>query len=229
MSHRTTTLRHARKVAAAAVVAVAALGLTACQDNTDASGSSSSSAASDSSDSGSSGSSGSGSSGSSNGGSSDGGSSNGGSSGSAGGDQGNGGAGGGGGAGAGACKTSQLGFRSSHGMGEGTLIVDLKNNGSAPCTLQGFPGVDLKSKNGSISAERSDLAAPKTKVKPGEETRFTLYYPPNNSGGSGETFTTLVVTPPNETHAHSLPVSINVPVTDGSASAIKVDPVGTGK
>ncbi|WP_413102393.1 DUF4232 domain-containing protein [Streptomyces sp. Inha503] len=221
MSHRTTTLRHARKAAAVAVVAVAAFGLTACQDNADASGSSSSSAASDSSDSGSSGSSGSGSSGS--------GSSDGGSSGSAGGDQGNGGAGGGGGAGAGACKTSQLGFRSSHGMGEGTLIVDLKNNGSAPCTLQGFPGVDLKSKNGSLSAERSDLAAPKTKVKPGEETRFTLYYPPNNSGGSGETFTTLVVTPPNETHSHSLPVSINVPVTDGSASAIKVDPVGTGK
>ncbi|MBB4783974.1 DUF4232 domain-containing protein [Streptomyces rapamycinicus] len=206
MSHRTTTLRHARKAAAAAVVAVAAFGLTACQDNADASGSSSSAAASDSSDSGSSG-----------------------SGSSAGGNQGNGGAGGGGGAGADACKTSQLGFRSSHGMGEGQLIVDLKNNGSAPCTLQGFPGVDLKSKNGSISAERSDLAAPKTKVKPGEETRFTLSYPPNDSGGSGETFTTLVVTPPNETHSHSLPVSINVPVTDGTGDAIKVDPVGTGK
>ncbi|WP_432252730.1 DUF4232 domain-containing protein [Streptomyces sp. HNM1019] len=210
MSHRTITLRRTRKVAAAAVVAVAAFGLTACQDNTDASGSSPSSAASESSDSGSSG------------------SSDGGSSGSAGGDQGNGGAGGSGG-GAGACTTSQLGFRSSHGMGEGTLIVDLKNNGSAPCTLQGFPGVDLKSKNGSISAERSGLAAPKTKVSPGEETRFTLHYPPNDSGGSGETFTTLVVTPPNETHSHSLPVSINVPVTDGSGFAIKVDPVGTGK
>ncbi|WP_432044411.1 DUF4232 domain-containing protein [Streptomyces asiaticus] len=214
MSRRTTTLRHARKAAAAAVVAVATFGLTACQDNADASGSSSSSAASDSSDSGSSGS----------------GSSDGGSSGSAGGSQGNGGAGGGGGGGgADACKTSQLGFRSSHGMGEGTLIVDLKNNGSAPCTLQGFPGVDLKSKNGSISAQRSDLKAPKTKVKPGEETRFTLSYPPNDSGGSGETFTTLVVTPPNETHSHSLPVNINVPVTDGSGDAIKVDPVGTGK
>ncbi|MEU1941675.1 MULTISPECIES: DUF4232 domain-containing protein [unclassified Streptomyces] len=208
MSHRITT-RHARKAAAAAVVAVAAFGLTACQDNADAGGDSSSAASSssggsDSSDSGSSGSSDSGSSGSS-------------------------GSGGGGKAGSDACATSQLGFRSTHGMGEGTLIVDLKNNGSATCTLQGFPGVDLKSKNGTLSAERSDLAAPKTSVKPGEETRFTLYYPPNNSGGSGETFTTLVVTPPNETHSHSLPVSINVPVTDGSGSAIKVDPVGTGK
>ncbi|MBI0297961.1 hypothetical protein JBE04_26725 [Streptomyces sp. PRKS01-29] len=35
--------------------------------------------------------------------------------------------------------------------------------------------------------------------------------------------------PPNETHSHSLPVSINVPVTDGTGSAVKVDPVGTGK
>ncbi|ASQ95901.1 DUF4232 domain-containing protein [Streptomyces sp. 11-1-2] len=213
MSHRITT-RHARKVAAAAVVAVAAFGLTACQDNADAGGDSSSAASSssggsDSSDSGSSGSSGSGSSGSSGSGSS--------------------GSGGGGNAGSDACATSQLAFRSTHGMGEGTLIVDLKNTGSATCTLQGFPGVDLKSKNGTLSAKRSDLAAPKTSVKPGEETRFTLYYPPNTSGGSGETFTTLVVTPPNETHSHSLPVSINVPVSDGSDSAIKVDPVGTGK
>ncbi|MGP3943454.1 DUF4232 domain-containing protein [Streptomyces sp. 6N106] len=214
MSHRI-TLRHARKVAAAAVVAVAAFGLTACQDNADASGGDSSSAASSSS--GGSGSSDSGSSGSSDSGSS--GSSGSGSSGS----------GGGGNAGSDACATSQLAFRSTHGMGEGTLIVDLKNTGSATCTLQGFPGVDLKSKNGTLSAKRSDLAAPKTSVKPGEETRFTLYYPPNTSGGSGETFTTLVVTPPNETHSHSLPVSINVPVTDGSASDIKVDPVGTGK
>ncbi|BBJ42239.1 hypothetical protein SSPO_049570 [Streptomyces antimycoticus] len=213
MSHRI-TLRHARKVAAAAVVAVAAFGLTACQDNADASGDSSSAASSssggsDSSDSGTSGSSDSGSSGSSGSGSS--------------------GSGGGGNAGSDACATSQLAFRSTHGMGEGTLIVDLKNTGSATCTLQGFPGVDLKSKNGTLSAKRSDLAAPKTSVKPGEETRFTLYYPPNTSGGSGETFTTLVVTPPNETHSHSLPVSINVPVTDGSGSDIKVDPVGTGK
>lgn len=224
MPHRI-ALRHGRKVAAAAVVAVAAFGLTACQDNAAVSGSSPSEAASSSAGSDSSGS------GSSDAGSSDAGSSGSGSSGSGGGSQSGGGAGGGGGAGSGACKTSQLAFSSSHGMGEGTLIVNLKNTGSAACTLQGFPGVDLKSKNGTISAERSDIAAPKTRVEPGEETRFTLYYPPNNSGGSGETFTTLVVTPPNETHSHSLPASINIPVTDdsGSGSAIKVDPVGTGK
>ncbi|MGW1806822.1 DUF4232 domain-containing protein [Streptomyces sp. NPDC002078] len=128
-----------------------------------------------------------------------------------------------------ACTTSQLAFSTSGGMAEGTLVVNLKNTGSTACTLKGFPGADLKSKDGTVSARRSKLAAPLVSVKPGEETRFTLHYPPNTSGGSGETFTSLVVTPPNETHPRTLPVGINVPVSDGSGSAITVDPVGTGK
>lgn len=133
------------------------------------------------------------------------------------------------GGGSGACKTSQLGFTTSGAMAEGELIVNLKNTGSAPCTLKGFPGADLKSKDGTLSAKRTSVAPVPVRVKPGEETRFTLHYPPNNSGGTGETFTTLVVTPPNETHSHSLPVTINVPVTDSTTAAITVDPVGTGK
>ncbi|MEU8693025.1 DUF4232 domain-containing protein [Streptomyces sp. NPDC048665] len=133
------------------------------------------------------------------------------------------------GGGAGACKTSQLAFSTSGGMAEGELIVNLKNTGSATCALKGFPGADLKSKDGRISARRSSVAPVPVRVKPGEETRFTLHYPPNNSGGTGETFTTLVVTPPGETHSHSLPVGVNVPVTDGAGGAITVDPVGTGK
>ncbi|MER6568373.1 DUF4232 domain-containing protein [Streptomyces sp. NPDC001093] len=129
----------------------------------------------------------------------------------------------------GACPTSHLAFSTSGGMAEGTLVVNLKNTGSATCTLKGFPGADLKSKDGTVSAERSTVAPVAVSVKPGEETRFTLHYPPNTSGGSGETFTGLVVTPPNETHSRTLPVSINVPVSDGSGPAVTVDPVGTGK
>ncbi len=131
---------------------------------------------------------------------------------------------------AGACTTSQLAFSSSGGMGEGTLIINLKNTGSAACTLQGFPGADLKGKDGTISAARSKLSAPKVSVAPGNETRFTLHFPPNNSGGSGVTFTNLIVTPPNETTSHTLSVMINIPASDGSTgSAVTVDPVGTGK
>jgi hypothetical protein len=184
MSHHI-ALRHARKAAAAAVIAAAAFGLTACQDTADANGNPSSAASSGSN--------------------------------------------GGTGAGSGACKTSQLAFSSSHGMGEDDLIINLKNTGSATCTLQGFPGADLKGKDGTISATRSKLSAPKTSVQPGAETRFTLHYPSNTSGGTGVTYTHLIVTPPNETHSHSLPVNINVAVSDSSTPAVTVDPVGTGK
>lgn len=128
------------------------------------------------------------------------------------------------------CKTSQLDFRSTHGMGEGTMNISLKNTGSATCTLQGFAGVDLKGKDGTVSATRSDRDAPRAHVEPGEETNFTLYYPPDTSGGSGTTFTSLVVTPPDETRSHTLPVEIVVRVSDDSGtSGTRVDPVGTGK
>ncbi|MFH8341643.1 DUF4232 domain-containing protein [Streptomyces sp. AM6-12] len=126
------------------------------------------------------------------------------------------------------CTTAHLSFSTSGGMGEGELIVNMKNTGSANCTLHGFPGVDLKSKDGTVSASRSKLAAPTVTLQPGAETRFTLHYQPNNSGGSGETFTQLVVTPPNETHSTTLNAGINVPVTE-SGPDITVDPVGTGK
>ncbi|MFD7924156.1 DUF4232 domain-containing protein [Streptomyces sp. NPDC059740] len=128
----------------------------------------------------------------------------------------------------GQCQTSQLAFSTSHGMGEGELLVNLKNTGSAACSLHGFPGVDLKGKDGTISADRSKFGAPVVTVKPGEETRFTLHYPPNNSGGSGVTFTSLVVTPPGETHSTTLSAGINVPAQENSP-AVTVDPVGVGK
>lgn len=130
----------------------------------------------------------------------------------------------------GSCQTANLEFDTSHGMGEGTLMVSLKNTGDA-CYLKGFPGVDLKvdSGKGGISAERSELAAPVVNVKSGETTRFTLHYPRNDTGGSGTDITNIVVTPPNETHSKTLPVSINLPVTDSAVANVTVDPVGTGK
>lgn len=131
----------------------------------------------------------------------------------------------------GPCKTADLDFRTSHGMGEGNLMVSLKNTGGDACSLKGFPGVDLKADNGpgGLSAERSKLAAPAVAVNPGEETRFTLHYPRNDTGGSGLDITNIVVTPPNETHSKTLPVSINLPVSDKAVATVTVDPIGTGK
>lgn len=132
-------------------------------------------------------------------------------------------------AGGSACKTANLSFTSSGGMGEGEVLINMKNTGSTDCTMHGFPGADLKGPDGTVSADRSTLSAPDVTVAPGEETRFTLHYPPNNSGGSGVDFTSLVVTPPNETHAHTMSLGINVPASDSATSGITVDPVGAGK
>ncbi|MGY1436765.1 DUF4232 domain-containing protein [Streptomyces reniochalinae] len=131
----------------------------------------------------------------------------------------------------GACKTANLDFRSSHGMGEGDIVVTMKNTGGDACSLKGFPGVDLKSQDAGrpLNAKRSDLESPIVNLQSGDETRFTLHYPPNNTGGSGVDVSTMVVTPPNETHSKSLPVSINLPVEESADQKVTVDPVGTGK
>ncbi|MEU8704974.1 DUF4232 domain-containing protein [Streptomyces sp. NPDC048565] len=129
----------------------------------------------------------------------------------------------------GACKTADLGFSTTHGMGEGNLTVRLKNNGDDTCSLKGFPGVDLKSQDasGPLSAKRTDLAAPAVAINPGETTRFTLHYP--SAEGSGAYVSAIEVTPPNETHSKSLSVSLRLQISEGADQEVTVDPVGTGK
>ncbi|MFE0101801.1 DUF4232 domain-containing protein [Streptomyces sp. NPDC059009] len=229
----------AQKLTLAALALVAGLSLTACQGDEDS--------ASGANDSGSSASQGSGGTGGSSG---TGGSGGKGESGSSGSSAGKGGSGdnsqagnggsssdddapgsGGGQINTGPCKTANLQIRATHGMGEGNVLVSMKNTGDA-CSLKGFPGVDLKADGGpgGISADRSDLAAPSVVVKSGEETRFTLHYPPNNSGGSGVKIDRIVVTPPNETHSKTVLIGLNLPATDDShVDGVSVDPVGTGK
>lgn len=116
-------------------------------------------------------------------------------------------------------------------MGEGQLIVTLKNIGGDACSLKGFPGVDLRSQDASeaLSAQRSNLAAPAVALGHGEATRFTLHYPPNNTGGTGVYVSAIVVTPPNETHSKALAVDFDIPITAGADQKVVVDPVGTGK
>ncbi|MFC8224195.1 DUF4232 domain-containing protein [Streptomyces sp. NPDC057287] len=128
----------------------------------------------------------------------------------------------------GTCKTSNLAFGTAHGMGEGDLLVSLKNTGDA-CTLKGFPGVDLRSQDasGPLSAERSGLDAPVVNLANGETTRFTLHYPP--AEGTGAYVSAIEVTPPNETHSKALPVSLRLQIADGADQKVVVDPVGTGK
>lgn len=129
----------------------------------------------------------------------------------------------------GTCRTADLDFDTSPGMGEGTLLVSLTNTGGDTCSLKGFPGVDLRSQDasGPLSAKRSDLAAPAVAIGPGEATRFTLHYP--QAEGTGAYVSAIEVTPPNETHSKALSVSLRLQIADGADQKVVVDPVGTGK
>ncbi|MFJ9245350.1 DUF4232 domain-containing protein [Streptomyces sp. NPDC101776] len=116
------------------------------------------------------------------------------------------------GTGASRCHTAGLGF--SFGSGDGTvsssddqqhLAVVLKNKTSAACTVQGFPGVDLKSSGGSWSLTRSGATPKKVTLAAGSSATFTISFLPWNEG-SGTEFkaTSVVVTPPNETTSATL-------------------------
>ncbi|NLU67901.1 DUF4232 domain-containing protein [Streptomyces sp. HNM0574] len=214
-----------QKITLAAVALAAGLSLTACQGNEDTSAAGASDSAAPSESSSGSGGSGEGSTGGG-GGAEEGGTSGGGEAADPAAGEGS----GNGQINTGDCKTENLDIRASHGMGEGDVLVSLKNTGDA-CSLQGFPGVVLKADGGKggINAERSDLDAPSVVVKSGEETRFTLHTPRNDTGGSGLDITRMLVTPPNETASKTVPVSINLPVSDKPVGGVTVDPVGTGK
>ncbi|MBA9043362.1 MULTISPECIES: DUF4232 domain-containing protein [Streptomyces] len=137
------------------------------------------------------------------------------------------------------CKTDHLGFSAASAGVENEIVVNLKNTGSATCSMHGFPGVQLLGADGlgdkGPDAARTDTTAPTVTIAPGEETRFLLHYIPDTSG-SGKTYTKLAVTPPNETVFDVLNLdglNITIPATTGNAPDVYVDPIGyhtgTGK
>ncbi|MFD8543403.1 DUF4232 domain-containing protein [Streptomyces sp. NPDC059649] len=215
MSHHT-MLRRGRKAAAASVIAVAALALTACQGNSpkaDPAGSPSpaSSAGSSAGTGGSSGSgSGSGSSGGQGSGTTSGGGSQTGKNGS-----------GTSGSGGSASQTSskagssarcttgslQAGWGSSgggvpdmHNDAQQNVTVWLKNTGRSACRISGFPGVQIKANDGgSIDLPRSSKKSTPVTLRPGGTTAFTITFLPSvNSGDRKIKPGTVLVTPPNE-------------------------------
>ncbi|MFE3761137.1 DUF4232 domain-containing protein [Streptomyces sp. NPDC059104] len=133
----------------------------------------------------------------------------------------------------GKCRTDDLEITASEstvgGDAEGTVAVQLKNRGSADCTLSEYAGVDVKTSAGSLSAKRTGEHPGPAVLKKGTSVYFGVIYPHNTSGGSGVRITGLVVTPPDETKSVTLawPGAATLPVTDGSGSPIKVGPIGS--
>ncbi|POX52102.1 DUF4232 domain-containing protein [Streptomyces sp. Ru72] len=112
------------------------------------------------------------------------------------------------------CRIAHLTFAKGDAYGKGpysNIPVRLTNSGPAPCSLHGFPGVDLVGKDGHVRARRS-VEAPHTVVlTPGRSATFLLVVPQNYSGGSGVTFTRAVITLPREIHPHILRLRVNLP------------------
>ena len=133
----------------------------------------------------------------------------------------------------GKCRTDELEVTASDstidGDTDGTVAVTFKNGGGRDCALSGFAGVDLKTSEGDLSAERSGQGADPMTLEDGKSVSFSIGYPVNDSGGSGVKVTGLVVTPPGETKSVTLnwPGAATLPVTDGSGSSVKVFPIGS--
>ncbi|MFJ8395084.1 DUF4232 domain-containing protein [Streptomyces sp. NPDC094144] len=130
------------------------------------------------------------------------------------------------------CRTDDLAFSTGSAGVENQVVVNLKNTGSAKCSMHGFPGVQLVGPDGlgdtGPDAARTDSKASTVTIGPGEETRFLLRYIPATDG-SGKTFTRLSVTPPNEkisAIANLDGLTITVPASGGTSPDVFVDPIG---
>ncbi|MCI3928581.1 DUF4232 domain-containing protein [Streptomyces sp. AN091965] len=132
----------------------------------------------------------------------------------------------------GKCRTDALNITASDstidGDSDASVAVTMENGGR-DCTMAGFAGVDLKTSEGNLSAERTGQPADQMVLKAGKSVSFGINYPMNDSGGSGVTVTGLVVTPPGETKSFSIewPGKGTLPVTDGSGAPVTVGPIGS--
>ncbi|MYW12701.1 DUF4232 domain-containing protein [Streptomyces sp. SID2563] len=112
---------------------------------------------------------------------------------------------------------------------QGTVAVEMKNTSGRDCVIAGFAGVDLKTNEGTLSAERKGAPGDPYVLKNEKTIAFSVTYPLNETGGTGVRITNLVVTPPNETKSVTLPWpgKPSLPVTDGSGDPVKVGPIGS--
>jgi hypothetical protein len=104
-----------------------------------------------------------------------------------------------------ACQASNLTFAlgATSGAGQITQPVNMTNSGSAACTMDGFPGVDLVGvangqENYTWPLVRSSASYAKVTLQPGATAHFDLLYLPAGSGTStAMTVLKLELTPPN--------------------------------
>ncbi|MBD2830912.1 DUF4232 domain-containing protein [Streptomyces pratensis] len=114
-------------------------------------------------------------------------------------------------------------------MAEGEVLINLKNTGSSSCSMHGFPGLDLESEQGTVSAGRSSgRTIPTVALAPGRAptSPCTSRRTPGRLGchlhlGDGDTA--------GRDPRARVPLAVGIPADTGSGSRITVDPVGSGK
>lgn len=116
------------------------------------------------------------------------------------------------GSGSGICHADGLSGAVAAGSGaqsvgsQGAEVIELTNTGSASCTMHGFPGVDLIASDGHHWSLSRKSASPATvTLAPGGKAYFAVDYLPYESGDGTEfKATSLLITPPNDTHQLSV-------------------------
>ncbi|MGW0907191.1 DUF4232 domain-containing protein [Streptomyces sp. NPDC002853] len=132
----------------------------------------------------------------------------------------------------GICRTDELEVNATDNTTdktEGVVTVVFKNGGGRDCSIKGYAGVDLTASTGdTLSVSRNGEQPTPGVLKDGESAAFNITFPYNNSGGSGVRITSLVVTPPNETKHVTLDWPAGtLPVSDGESSVkLEINPVG---
>ena len=98
-----------------------------------------------------------------------------------------------------------LGAKIGAGTSQTTQVVDMTNEGSSACTMEGFPGVDLVGaargqENYTWPMVRSSASYASVTLQPGGTAHFDLRYLPG-APGDGNTLISvdkMVITPPND-------------------------------
>ncbi|MEU6769466.1 DUF4232 domain-containing protein [Streptomyces sp. NPDC046853] len=133
----------------------------------------------------------------------------------------------------GICRTDELEVNATDNTTdktEGVVTVVFKNGGGRDCSMKGYAGVDLTASTGdTLSVDRNGEQAVPGVLKDGDSAAFNITFPYNNSGGSGVRIKSLVVTPPNETKHVTLDWPAGtLPVSDGEGAVkLEISPVGT--
>lgn len=127
------------------------------------------------------------------------------------------------------CRTADLAMNASDTSPDkatGDVTVTMTNRGPNTCSATGFPGLDVKDKDGTSNPiERAGNQPRITNLKPGDTASFNVSFPLDHNGDSLADPTHLLVTPPNETQSVSLKWPGGAP-DKSYAEGIKVHPVG---